>query len=79
MLISNLHFIIFFLGFTICGQSLDRMALTHYILQYTIIIIPIIIICALVFICQLGKTRFEIKEQSFFEQRHEKLMQSSGN
>lgn len=54
------------------------MALTHYILQYIMIIIPLIIICALVFISQLSKTRFEIKEQSYLEQHHDKLVHSSG-
>lgn len=40
----------FKIGFTICGQMLNELVMTQYILQYTVVILPICLILALIFI-----------------------------
>lgn len=38
------------IGFTICGQVLCRMVMTQYILQYVVVVLPVCLILAMIFI-----------------------------
>ena len=38
------------LGFTICGQIMCRMVMTQYMLQYLVVVLPVCLVLALIFL-----------------------------
>lgn len=63
-------------GFTICGQNLCRMALTQYILQYVVIILPVCVISTLALLRNLCRSS---TVQAYGELTEEKIPNGTGN
>ncbi|KAK4012921.1 uncharacterized protein LOC116931540 [Daphnia magna] len=62
-------------GFTICGHSLCRMAMTQYVLQYVIIILPTCVINGIIYI--RNKHRLPLTQPNY--RYSEQLIQDKGS